>query len=90
MLYTGLILTTIGSAQVRPCMSALVSLYTPPHDQGRILGVFRSLEGLTRAISPLLACLLYWNLGAPKAYSIAACAILGSLLLALTLPDHTQ
>lgn len=84
----GLILTTVGSAQVRPCMSALVSLYTPPGDQGRILGVFRSLEGLTRAISPLLACLLYWNLGAPKAYGIAAASVVGSLALALTLPSY--
>ena len=88
MLYVGLVLTTIGSAQVRPCMSALVSLYTPTQEQGRILGVFRSLEGLTRAISPILACFLYWNLGAPTAYGVAAGAILVSLALALTLPAH--
>ncbi|NUM54519.1 MAG: MFS transporter [Candidatus Hydrogenedentes bacterium] len=90
MLYLGLVLTTVGSAQVRPCMSALVSLYTPPNDQGRILGVFRSLEGLTRAMSPLLACLLYWNLGAPKAYGVAAFAVTASLALALTLPKFTK
>ena len=89
VLYLGLVLTTVGSAQVRPCMSALVSLYTPPQEQGRILGVFRSLEGLTRALSPVLACLLYWNLGAPKAYGVAAAAVLASLALAVTLPAHT-
>jgi len=86
LFYAGLILTTIGSAQVRPCMSALVSLYTPSDDQGRILGVFRSLEGLTRAISPILACLLYWNLGAPAAYTIAAASTIVPLILASTLP----
>ena len=87
MLSIGLLLTTIGSAQVRPCMSALVSLYTPAHEQGRILGVFRSLEGLTRAISPLLACLLYWNLGAQNAYAIAAIVVACALGLAFTLPS---
>lgn len=86
MLYSGLVLTTVGSAQVRPCMSALVSLYTPAKEQGRILGVFRSIEGLTRAMSPLLACLLYWNLGSPKAYGVAAAATLLALLLTFTLP----
>ncbi|MCC6795265.1 MAG: MFS transporter [Candidatus Hydrogenedentes bacterium] len=86
MLSIGLLLTTIGSAQVRPCMSALVSLYTPSNEQGRILGVFRSLEGLTRAISPVLACLLYWNLGAQNAYAIAALAVVTALGLAFTLP----
>lgn len=86
ILYTGLVLTTIGSAQVRPCMSSLVSLYTPEQEQGRILGVFRSLEGLTRAISPILACLLYWNLGAPVAYAVAALVMIAPLLLATTLP----
>lgn len=86
MLSIGLLLTTIGSAQVRPCMSALVSLYTPAHEQGRILGVFRSLEGLTRAISPMLACLLYWNLGAQSAYAIAALVVVSALGLAFTLP----
>lgn len=86
MLSIGLLLTTIGSAQVRPCMSALVSLYTPAHEQGRILGVFRSLEGLTRAISPLLACLLYWNLGAQNAYAVAASTVVVALAFAFTLP----
>lgn len=86
VLAIGLMLTTIGSAQVRPCMSALVSLYTPAHEQGRILGVFRSLEGLTRAISPMLACLLYWNLGAQSAYAVASLAVISALGLAFTLP----
>lgn len=85
-LYLALVLTTVGSAQVRPCMSALVSLYTPVREQGRILGVFRSLEGLTRAISPLIACFLYWKLGSSQAYYIAAAVTLIALLLARSLP----
>jgi MFS family permease len=68
-------------------MSALVSLYTPVREQGRILGVFRSLEGLTRAISPLIACFLYWKLGSSQAYYIAAAVTLVALVLARSLPS---
>lgn len=90
LFYAGLVLTTVGSAQVRPCMSALVSLYAPKAEQGRILGVFRSLEGLTRAISPVLACLIYWRLGAGPAYGVAALVVVVALALATTLPAPPQ
>ena len=52
--YCGLALLAIGSALVSPCLSALVSLYTPADRQGEVLGVFRSLGALSRAIAPII------------------------------------
>jgi len=87
--YLGLLIMALGSAQVRPCLSALVSLYSPVREQGRILGVFRSLESLARAIGPLVACVLYWRLGSATAYYIAATIMTLPVLLARALPEPT-
>lgn len=86
MLFVGLAIMSVGSAQVRPCMSALASLYAPEDEQGRVLGVFRSMESLARALGPLIACLLYWRLGASQAYVLAALVIAVPLTIATTLP----
>lgn len=85
--FAGLFIMAVGSAQVRPCLSALVSLYTPEQEQGRILGIFRSLESLARAIGPLVACVLYWRLGASLAYYVAAAVMTIPVILARSLPE---
>ncbi|MCL4217035.1 MAG: MFS transporter [Candidatus Hydrogenedentes bacterium] len=87
--YLGLLVMALGSAQVRPCLSALVSLYSPVREQGRILGVFRSLESLARAIGPLVACVLYWRLGSSMAYYIAAAIMTLPVVLSRALPEPT-
>lgn len=89
VLYLGLLFMAVGSAQVIPCLTALVSLYAPNHEQGRLLGVFRSLGALARAVGPLIACVLYWRLGAGPAYYVGAVAVLLPALLATTLPPTT-
>jgi MFS family permease len=86
VLYLGLFFMAAGSAQIIPCLSALASLYTPAHDQGRILGVFRSLGALARAIGPLLACLLYWRLGSAITYYLVALFMAAPLWIAFGLP----
>ena len=50
MLYLGLFFLAIGSSLVIPTMTSLVSLYTPSTEQGRSIGIFRSLGGLARVI----------------------------------------
>ena len=50
MLYAGLFFMAVGSAQVIPCLTALASLYAPANEQGRVLGVFRSLGALARGV----------------------------------------
>lgn len=86
-LYAGLFFMAIGGAQVLPCLTALASVYAPAEDQGRILGIFRSLGALARAIGPLIACLAYWRLGPTMAYHWGAFFLTLPLFLMLSLPE---
>lgn len=87
VLYIGLFLMAAGSAFVMPCLSSLVSRYSPEDAQGLALGTFRSLGSLSRAIGPALGGLLYWLLGSSAPY-IAGTVFLGlPLMLVLGLPD---
>lgn len=86
VLYLGLLLMGMGSAQIIPCLTTLVSQYTPPEEQGRVVGVFRSLGSLARAIGPLLACGLYWKLGADAFYVAGAIFLILPLVLVRRLP----
>lgn len=82
----GLTLMAVGSAQVMPCLTALASLYTPPEEQGRVLGIFRSIGALARAIGPIIACIVYWRLGSAITYYACAVGLLIPLAMALRLP----
>ena len=84
--YGGLGLLAVGSALVSPCLSALVSLYTPADRQGDVLGRFRSLGALSRAVAPILAGVVYWKIGASWPYYGSALVMLAPLLLATRLP----
>lgn len=86
LLYAGLAAIGIGSGLTNPSVSSLVSLYSPASQQGRMLGVFRSLGSLARAVGPIVACGLYWWLGATTTYLLAAGVLLAPWLLALPLP----
>ena len=89
LFYVGLGLLSVGSALATPCLTALVSLYTPPERQGEILGTFRSLGALSRAIAPLVAGLAYWKFGPASPYAGAAALMLVPLWLAVKLPATT-
>ncbi len=86
LLYGGLFFLSLGAAQATPCLTALVSVYTPAHDQGRVMGIFRSLGALARAIGPIAACLVYWRLGGATAYYLCAGFAMLPLVLAMALP----
>jgi DHA1 family tetracycline resistance protein-like MFS transporter len=49
----------VGSGLTTPSLSSLVSLATPPDEQGGILGVYQSLGSLGRAAGPFLGGLLF-------------------------------
>lgn len=86
LLYLGLGLLAVGSAFTNPSLSALVSLYSPESHQGQALGIFRSLGALARAIGPLIAASLYWQLGSVAPYVGGAAWMFLPLLLGLRLP----
>lgn len=86
VLYGGLFFMAVGSALAMPCFSALVSRYSPSEVQGLVLGAFRSVGALSRAVGPLVGGVLYWLLGSQAPYVVGALVILVPLGLALGLP----
>jgi MFS family permease len=86
LFYLGLALLAVGSALATPCLTALASLYTPADRQGEVLGTFRSLGALSRAVGPVLACAAYWKLGSVYPYYGATVLVLIPILMALGLP----
>jgi MFS family permease len=85
-LYGGLFFMAVGSALVMPCLSALVSRYTPPDRQGLALGAFRSMGSLSRAAGPVLGALVYWKFDSESAYRAGALLLLIPIYLAFKLP----
>ena len=86
LFYLGLAFLAVGSALATPCQTALASLYTPAHRQGEVLGTFRSLGALSRAVGPIIACAAYWKLGSVSPYYGATALVIIPILLALGLP----
>jgi MFS family permease len=86
MLYAGLFFLAVGSAMIIPCLTSLVSFYTPSHMQGQSLGIFRSLGSLGRVLGPIYASLVYWKFGSVSAYLIGAALILIPAVLVRKLP----
>jgi ferrochelatase len=86
MLYSGLFFLSIGSAMTIPCLTSLVSFYSPEHMQGQSLGIFRSLGALGRVIGPIYASLVYWRFGSVAAYLTGAFLVFLPALIVRMLP----
>jgi MFS family permease len=86
MLYLGLFFLAVGSAMIIPCMTSLVSLFTPFDQQGHALGIFRSLGSLGRVFGPISAALIYWRFGGKTSYLIGALLMLLPLVIMKFLP----
>ncbi len=86
MLYGGLFFLACGSAMAIPCLTALASLYSPSSEQGRSLGVFRSLGALARVVGPIFASLMYWKWGASSAYISGAIFLILPVMIVASLP----
>ena len=49
----------VASGMLTPSLSGLISLATPPDEQGGILGIYQSLGSLARAVGPFLGGLVF-------------------------------
>lgn len=85
-LYLGLAFMALGAGLCSPTLTALVSLYAGPEEQGKALGMFRSVGSLGRAIGPLAASWIFWWHGSDTLYLIGAGAVVAATLLCLRLP----
>jgi MFS family permease len=86
LLYAMLALSTVGSGFANVSLSSLVSLYAKPEEQGKVLGIYRSLGFLARAFSPAVAGLLFFNAGGTATFVAASVVLAVSALLGLGLP----
>jgi MFS family permease len=86
LLYVGLAFLAVGSGLVNPSTTGLISLYSSQAEQGRVLGIFRSLGSLARAITPVVAGIVFWLFGSASVFVAGAVLSAASLGLSATLP----
>ncbi len=90
LLYLGLALLALGSGLVNPASTGLISLYATAAEQGRILGIFRSLGSLSRAVTPVLAGTVFWVFGGRTLFIAAAVLSVIALVLSTRLPKPVK
>ncbi len=86
LLYVGLAVLATGAGLVNPSTSGLISLYSSESEQGRMLGIFRSLGSLARAVTPVVAGAVFFLFGSPAVFVAGAVLSLGALWLSASLP----
>ncbi|KAK6177910.1 hypothetical protein SNE40_012779 [Patella caerulea] len=77
LMYIGLVLFSFASGTVVPCLTTMISINGGNEQKGVIMGTFRSLGALARAVGPVAASIVYWSLGAK------VCYVSGGILLIL-------
>jgi MFS family permease len=90
LLYVGLALLAIGSGLVNPASTGLISLYSTPAEQGRVLGIFRSLQSLSRAITPMLAGAVSGLFGFRTLFTVGAALSIAAFGVGRTLPKPAK
>lgn len=90
LLYLGLFFLAVGSSMVIPCLTTLVTLYTPPEEQGHSVGIFRSLGALARVAGPIFAAVLYYRFGSSFPYLIGSIFLLIPIYMVSKLPRTTK
>jgi MFS family permease len=90
ILYVGLALLALGSGLVNPSTTGLISLYAGPEEQGRVLGIFRSLSALARAFTPVVAGIVFWRYGSTSVFVAGAVLTLGALAFSIKLPKPVK
>lgn len=85
-LYLGVGVLVFGSSLVNPASTGLISLYASASEQGRVLGIFRSLGALSRAFTPVLAGIVFWVFGAPTVFVAGAVLAVVALVFSTRLP----
>ena len=87
VLYAGLAVLATGAGLVNPSSTGLISLYSSAADQGRVLGMFRSLGSLSRAFTPLLAGIVFWVFDATTLFVASAVLAAIACVLSRSLPQ---
>jgi MFS family permease len=89
-LYAGLAVLSCGAGLVNPSSTGLISLYSSTAEQGRVLGIFRSLGSLSRAFTPVLAGFVFWIFGGTVLFVAAGALAAVAFSLTRKLPAPVQ
>ncbi|MBC7540794.1 MAG: ferrochelatase [Bacteriovorax sp.] len=89
MLYSGLFFLAVGSSMIMPCLTSLVTMYTPSAEQGRSVGIFRSMGALARVVGPILSAIAYYKYGAWAPYVFGSAFLLMPILMLTKLPNKS-
>lgn len=65
---------------VVPCMMTMASEYGRAEQKGAVMGIFRSLGALARAVGPIIASVAFWMLGSKITYLLGAIALFWPVL----------
>jgi MFS family permease len=90
MMYVGLGFVALGSGLVNPSTTGLISLYSSQDEQGRVLGIFRSLGSLSRAITPIVAGAVFSIWGSESVFVGGAALAAAALALAARLSQPVR
>jgi MFS family permease len=86
-LYAAVAALAFGGGLINPANTGLISLYADAEEQGRVLGIYRSLGSLARAVTPICAGVLYWTTNAATLYVGAALLALAACAASFRLPQ---
>jgi MFS family permease len=81
MLYSGLFLYSFAAGSVVTCLSSIASQFGEGDEKGKVMGIFRSLGALARAVGPITACTVFWSWGACVLYMVGAVLMLVPLAI---------
>lgn len=90
VLYAAVAALAFGGGLINPANTGLISLYAGPEEQGRVLGIYRSLGSLARAVTPICAGILYWTAGAQTLYVVAGALALAACAATFRLPQPAK
>jgi MFS family permease len=90
LLYAAVAALAFGGGLINPANTGLISLYAGPEEQGRVLGIYRSLGSLARAVTPICAGVLYWTTSAATLYTVAAALALAACAASFRLPQPSR
>lgn len=65
---------------VVPCTMTMASHFGSQQQKGMVMGIFRSLGALARALGPVFASVAFWSIGSKFTYLLGAIALLWPVL----------
>ena len=83
-------LIAVASGMLTPSLSGLISLATPPDEQGGILGIYQSLGSLARAVGPFFGGLVFDVVSPGAPLWMAGIVLWIAALAAARLPRGTK